>query len=220
MKTKTSKRNYFNEKEFKINLLKYQETCIIEDNIIIKSDKEIEHYLMKNLTTLAGAVIFNYGYWNYEGEEIDDLKQHALENCFKQLIKFSPEKGSTFNYFTKICRMSLMNYTVRREKHRKHLDIGDSTIEIVDKSQTDFDYFMDNVEENLFKIIDKLDPIYQEKYEKIASIILDYMRKNKNFISKTDLYTHGKNFGVKNSDIRNFVADIQPYKDILFEGIN
>ena len=29
-----------------------------------------------------------------------------------------------------------------------------------------------------------------------------------------------KSFGVKNSDIRNFIADIQPYKDILFEGVN
>ena len=77
-----AKRNYFNEKEFRENLLKYQQTCKVDNKIVLYSDKEIEKYLMKNLTTLAGAVIFNYGYWNYELEEIDDLKQHALENCF------------------------------------------------------------------------------------------------------------------------------------------
>ena len=94
--------------------------------------------------------------------------------------------------------MSLMNYTVRREKHRNHHDIGDSLIEIQDRKYVDFDYFMENVEENIFKIIEQeLDPVYQNKYEKIASIILDYMRKNKNFISKTDLYQHGKKFWCK-----------------------
>ena len=45
------------------------------------------------------------------------------------------------------------------------------------------------------------------------------MRKTKKFISKTDLYTHGKNFGVKNSDIRNFIANMQPHNEALFEGI-
>ena len=211
---KKKNKKYFNEKDFVKKLLIYQESCKEENK-----NEIIEQQLIMDIEKIVGAIIHKHGFYRFEGEDIDDLRQHALENCYKSLVKFIPGKGTAFNYFTKISKMSLLNYTIRREKHRGHSDVMEQ-IDLEDPQKNNFDFFLENLEENFFKIIDKLNPEEKQKNEKIAVMILDYIRKNRVFESKTDLYSHGKAFGIKNSDVRNFINKFKEHKNILFDNIN
>lgn len=137
-------------------------------------------------------------------------------SCFTNFAKFNTSKGSAFNFFTKISRISLLNYTTRREKHRSHTDI-ETQQQLEGRYSQNKEFFFDNLEYSLFKIIDEnFLGNRRKKYITISSLILDYMRKTEKFISKSDLYSWMRSYGIKNVEVREFVRAMESFGDNIF----
>ena len=215
----TKNKNYFNEEKFQKLLKVYQsETTLGEDGkTIIKTNKEIQSQLVKEVEKIINAIIMVYRYWIFE--DYDDLKQHALQACFTNFMKFSPEKGTAFNYYSIIAKISLLNYTDRKKKHRNHHNIDDF-ISLEHKEEVNYSLFFDNLEDTLFAIIDEnYVGKKREEFVKIASVLIDYLRKTKKWISKSDVYSWSRSLGLKNSEIRQFIKEMSKYKKELFESV-
>ncbi len=149
-------------------------------------------------------------------EDIEDLQQHAMHECFKNFLKFNPSKGTCFNYFSIIAKISLLNYTDRRKRHRNHSDIEEQ-VELIGRPEPDYEIFLDSVEDTLFEIIDEnFVGNRRKKYVKIASVIIHYLRITKKFISKSDLYAFARSYSIKNTEIREFVKSMSKYNSELF----
>jgi len=217
---KAKKRNYFDEENFRKMLYEYQEvTEVGEDGkTIIKTDKVLQEKMVKEIEKIVNAIIMVYRYYIFE--DYDDLKQHALHACFTNFMKFTPEKGTAFNYYSIISKISLLNYTDRKKKHRNHQNIEDFTFVLEHREEPNYELFFDEVEDTLFGIIDE-NFIGKKRTEfvKIASVIIDYLRKTKKFVSKSDLYAWGRSLGIKNNQIREFVKEMGVYRAEIFEGI-
>lgn len=138
-------------------------------------------------------------------------------SCYTNFAKFNTSKGSAFNFFTKISRISLLNYTSRRKKHRVHSDI-EKQEHLMGKSYQNKHFFFDNLEISLFKIIDEnFIGNRRKKYVMISSLILDYMRRTEKFISKSDLYSWMRSYGIKNNEVREFVRSVGKYNEKIFD---
>lgn len=175
----------------------------------------MEALLTTEVLKIVKAVINKFRYYIYE--DYDDLVQHGIMNCYTNFAKFSTSKGSSFNYFTKISRISLLNYTTRRKKHRIHSNI-ETQEHLVQKSYQNKDFFFDNLEYTVFAIIDE--NFIGKKRKKniiIFSLILDYMRKTEKFISKSDLYSWMRSYGIKNNEVREFIRSIEKYNENIFD---
>ena len=207
-------KNYFNEAEFCALLSKYQQSIKIEDGTIIEKNIEIETDLTKRVEKIVKAIIMIYRYYIFE--DYEDLMQHAMHACFKNFVKFDPTKGTAFNYFSIIAKISLLNYTTRRKKHRELHDIADY-IDLEAKEQVNYSLFFDNLEGLLFDIINRnyVGKI-RKQYIKITTVLVDYLRKTKVFISKTDLYSWTRSYGIKNAEVRQYVAEMNKYNDKIF----
>lgn len=163
---------------------------------------------------IVKAVINNWHYYIFE--DYDDLVQHGIMNCYTNFAKFNTSKGSAFNFFTKIARISLLNYTTRKQKHRSHVDI-ETQFDLEARPEQNKEFFFDNLEHSLFKIIDEnFLGKRRKKYITISSLILDYMRKTEKFISKSDLYSWMRSYGIKNVEVREFIRSIEEYNDSIF----
>ena len=46
---------------------------------------------------------------------------------------------------------------------------------------------------------------------------MEYVRENKMIIGKNDLFSTFREYGYKTSDYKKFIADIEPYKQQLYE---
>ena len=212
-------KNYFNEESFLKMLYKYQEVTTIDENKkILQTDRVLEENLVKEIKKIVNAIIIVYRYYIFE--DYDDLMQHGLNACFTNFLKFNPEKGTAFNYYSIIAKISLLNYTDRKKKHRNHHNIEDYNMILENRDEVNYDLFFDNLEDTLFGIIDEN---YLGKrrndYNKIASVIIDYLRKTKKFVSKSDLYAWGRSLGIKNNQIREFVGEMSKYNSEIFEGV-
>jgi len=214
-------KNYFNEQEFQTMLFEYQgvTTCHPDDiKHVLITDRKLERKLLKEIKKIVNAIIIVYRYYIFE--DYDDLMQHGIHACYTNFMKFNPEKGTTFNYFSIIAKISLLNYTDRKKKHRNHQNIEDYNTTLENRQEINYDLFFDNLEDTLFGIIDEN---YlgkkRDEYNRIASLIIDYLRKTKKFISKSDLYTWGRSYGIKNNQIRGFVNELSQYNTEIFEGI-
>lgn len=196
-------------------LKEYQETTIMRDGVAIIKNKQLEEDLVKELVKIVNAIIFVYRYHIFE--EYEDLKQHALHACYTNFMKFSPTKGTCFNYFSIISKTSLLNYTIRKKRHRNLHDI-DEQIHLESEKQINYDMLFDELEDTLFEIIDEnFLGSKRKKYTKIASLIIDYLRKTKKFIGKSDLYSFCRSYGVKNTEVREFVKAMDEHNSKIFE---
>lgn len=214
-------KNYYNEEEVQKMIFAYQDITVTHpDNIkhIISTDRELEKKILKAVKKIVNAIIMVYRYYIFE--DYDDLMQHGLNACYTNFMKFTPEKGTSFNYFSIIAKISLLNYTDRKKKHRNHQNIEDYNMILENREEINYDLFFDNLEDTLFGIIDEN---YlgnkREEYIRIASIIIDYLRKTKKFISKSDLYCWGRSYAVKNNQIRGFVNEMSKYNTEIFSGV-
>jgi len=218
MGKKRNRHFYYDEKQVQEMLKEYQSTIRISNDRLIYKDEILERKIVNEVEKVVDAIIMNYRYYIFEPYE--DLKQHALLACFTNFLKFNKEKGSSFNYFSLISKISLLNYTTRKKKHRNHQNI-DEQIGLKSKNDFNFSMFMDNLEESLFTIVDEnFVSDKRSKYIKIASLLVDYLTKTRKFVSKSDLYSWCRSYGVKNSDVREFVKDIAKHNDVLFEGVS
>lgn len=141
-------------------------------------------------------------------------------NCYTNFAKFNTSKGSAFNFFTKISRISLLNYTTRREKHRSHTDI-ETQQHLESRYSHNPAFFFDSLEASLFKIIDEnYIGKKRKRFITIASLILDYMRKTEKFVSKSDLYSWARSYGVKNVEIREFIKSMEEHSENIFDVLD
>lgn len=210
-------RNYFDEASFQIMLKQYQETTVMRDKVAIIKDEVLEQKLIKEILKIVNAIIMVYRYHIFE--DYEDLRQHALQACYTNFMKFNPKKGTCFNYFSIISKISLLNYTDRRKKHRNHQNIEDQ-IHLQSNNYTNYDDLFDRLENTLFSIVDEnFLGNKRKKYIKIISLIIDYLRKTKKFISKSDLYSWCRSCGIKNTDVREFINEIKKYNNKIFEGV-
>ena len=210
-------KNYFNEEEFQENLKKYQLSAIVRDGIAIQKDEVIEVYLVTEVTKIVNAIIMVYRYYIFE--DYEDLKQHALQACYTNFLKFNPKKGTCFNYFSLISKMSLLNYTSRRQRHRNHADIEDQ-LSLNANKEVNYDIFFEDLESTLFNIIDEnYIGEQRKKYIKVASLIIEYFRKTRKFVSKSDLYSWIRSFGIKNNVVREFIKEMQQHNTQIFSVI-
>ena len=211
-------RNYFDEENFQAMLKQYQETTILKEKVVIKKDAVLEEKLVVEVTKIVKAIISVYRYYIFE--DYDDLMQHALNACFTNFMKFNTSKGTAFNYFSIISKISLLNYTTRKEKHRNLQDVTEQ-IDLESRKEIDYHEFFDSLEDTLFTIIDEnYVGTTRKNYNKIASIILSYFKLNKKLVSKSDLYAYARSIGVKNTQVRAFVKEISNNHNIeLFTGV-
>jgi len=166
---------------------------------------------------IVDRIISIYGFHYFE--DADDLKQHAVLACFTNYLKFTPNKGSAFNYFSLIAKRSLQNYTLRRKKHRLNVDIEEQ-LELPAQSILHMDRFLEELGDSFVSIIEEHYTGFQkEKYLRIASIIILYLDNMQTFISKTDMYAYAKSFGFKSPEIRDFIKNMNEYRSDLLEGI-
>ena len=190
-KVPSKNKSYFVETEFRQALERYR----------LAPSHLDEKYLTDKIYLIAGAIIQKHGFLRFEGEEIDDLKQHGALNCFRSLKNFDPSRGSAFNFLTKICKMSILNYTLRRQKHRGHGDIVDHT-EIEQNPHFDMEAVEEKLKSALKKIVD-LQPNHEEAYQKIYDFFCDYINQNHTFHLR-DLNKAAKEAGINKRLFFNF----------------
>jgi len=214
-------RNYFDEQKFREMLYKYQDVTVLDPEVtkkIISTDRVLEEKLIVEVKKIVNAIIIVYRYYIFE--DYDDLMQHGLHACYTNFVKFKPEKGTAFNFFSIIAKISLLNYTDRKKKHRNHQDIADYNMTLESREEVNYELFFDNLEDTLFGIVDEnYVGKKRDEYTKIASVIIDYLRKTKKFVSKSDLYAWGRSMGIKNNQIRGFVNEMGNYNNEIFEGV-
>lgn len=205
---------YYDEKLAVDLIHKWQDSAYIMNGVVMQRDINIENKIMVEINKIALAIINQYRYHIFEPTE--DLMQEAVKECWRNLPKFSTAKGTSFNYFSLICKRHLLNYTTRRSKHRNLNDV-DEQIDLESKKEINYDLFFDDLEVTLFRIINEnYLRAKRKKYLVIASVILDYLRKTRKYISKTDMYSWGRSWGLKTSDIREFITSMSSYKEDIF----
>lgn len=210
-------KNYFNEEEFQEGLKKYQQSAVVRDGVAVQKDEKIEVYLVTEVTKIVNAIIMVYRYYIFE--DYEDLKQHALQACYTNFLKFNPKKGTCFNYFSLISKMSLLNYTSRRQRHRNHSDIEDQ-VHLNASKEVNYEMFFEDLESTLFNIIDEnYIGEQRKKYTRVASLIIEYFRKTRKFVSKSDLYSWIRSFGIKNNVVREFIKEMQQHNEKIFSII-
>lgn len=221
VKEKKKANNYFNEERVSKWILEYQHTAIKEkdqegNEIVVWKDVKLEEQITLEIIKIVKAIIQVYRYYKFEPYE--DCLQHGLMSCYTNYMKWTPSKGTCFNYFSIISKRSLLNYTERRQKHRNHSDIDDH-IELHAQNFSNFERFIDDMRENLFDIVNEnFIGKKRKRFIQIAIILTDYLHKTKKFVSKTDFYSWARSYGMRSIDIREFVKDISQHGYELFEG--
>jgi len=215
-------KQYFNEENVRALIRQYQETAVTDKDengklIVLEKDTKIERQITDEVIKVVKAVIQVYRYYIFE--PYDDCVQHGIQSCFTNYMKFTPAKGTAFNFFSIIAKISLLNYTDRRKKHRNHSDVADQ-INLHAATNVDFDTLVDDMENTLFIIVDEhYTGKKRKKYLQIASILVDYLHKTKKFVSKSDLYSWARSYGMRSIDVHEFITAIKEYNNELFNGV-
>jgi len=216
-------KNYFDEDYVRGLIKEYQTTTqytVGEKNKIkiISKDDKLENKITDEIMKIVKAIIQLYRYYIFEPYE--DCVQHGIHACYTNYLKFDIEKGTAFNYFSWIVKRSLLNYTDRRKKHRGHADV-DMQVDLIAHKTSDVDNFADDFERTFIGIINE-NFLKQKRrdYLQISGLMAEYIRKNKKFISRTDMFNFVKSFGFKAKEIKVFMADIIPYRSDLFHLIS
>ena len=200
---------YFDEKAFKLMISEYQKSCVFMNGIVIHKDVVLERKITIEVMKIVEAIINQYRYHVFEDKE--DLRQEGIKACFSNFTKFSPEKGSAFNFFSIITKIHLLNYTDRRKRHRNLVDV-DECLEVPACIETNYTLFFENLEVTLFKIVDEnWVGTRRKRYVRISAIILDYLRKSQKFVSRSDLYAWSRSWGVKSSLVREYIKDMSKF---------
>jgi len=219
---KSTSNNYFDEEQVTKWIFDYQKSAVIEENsegvsIVVWKDKKLEELISIEILKIVKAIIQVYRYYVFE--PYDDCVQHGMMSCFTNYMKWKPEKGTAFNFFSIISKRSLLNYTERRQKHRNHSDIDDHQ-DLQNNNLVDFDSFIEDMKDSLIGIINENYIGKQRKnFINIVIILTDYLFKTKKFISKTDFYSWARSYGMRSIDIREFVKEMTIHGCELFEGL-
>jgi len=211
-----SDKNYFNEEYVQGMINEYQRKAVTLPNeknkpVVQNTDflfKKLEEDITVEVQKLVKAIIYIYGYQRFE--PFDDLMQAGMLACFPNFLKFNKKNGTAFNFFSLISKRSLLNYTTRKKKHREVQDIADKVNIHSPKYQDDIDFSVDDLERVLSQIVDEnFLGKKRNKFQIIVSIICDYLRKNRKYIGKSDLYKFAGGYGMRSLDMREFINDVK-----------
>lgn len=211
--------NYFPEEKVKELILKYQqETKVDENGNVIEKDEALETEIVKHLLTIVKCIINVYKYYIFE--DYDDLVQHGIINCFSSIMKYNPKYGTVFNYFSIVAKLSLYNYTMRRKKHRNHLDI-DEQIGLESPQHVSWDLFFDNIETELNKIVNEnFIGDKRMNYLKINCLFVRYFRNNIKQQSKSDILKYFRSYGIKSSVYKQYLNDLNEISGVIKDITN
>lgn len=197
---------YYSEDEAQKLIALYKQSFIIVDGVVVGKNEVVENRIMEMVRKIVIAIINNYRYYIFE--EYEDLIQAGLEACYKGLPRYKEDRGTSFNYFSLITKIHLLNYTDRRKKHRGHLDIEEQE-EAEGRYEESFDLTLDNLKNSLFHKIDRsFVKNKRKKYTKITLVLVDYLDKSKKIINKSDLYAWARSYGIKPIEIREYFAEV------------
>lgn len=193
------------------SIKKNEEGKIIARNIVY--EKEV----LANMLLIVNAVINKYGIWRFERFEI--LQLEGLAECWRSLPTFDPSrKKKFFHFLSLVTKYHLINLTKKDKEMRETADIAIQP-DLEGQYSVGNEFFFEDMERELFNIIDEKFPQEDkhDKYIDLASILMEYLRENKMIVGKNDLLSIFREYGYKTSDYKKFIADIEPYKQRLYE---
>lgn len=210
---------YFDEDYFADLVLNHYLPSIKKDENgnIISSDKTLEKEVLANMLLIVNAVINKYGIWRFEKFEI--LQSEGLAECWRSLPTFDPSrKKKFFHFLSLVTKYHLINLTKKDKEMRETADIAIQP-DLEGRYNVGNEFFFEDMERELFNIIDEKFPQEDkhDKYIDLASILMEYLRENKMIVGKNDLLSIFREYGYKTSDYKKFIADIEPYKQRLYE---
>lgn len=204
------KKNYYDEKKVQELIRIYKEQTIFENGVCISRNVKSENELVKEVQKIVAAIIFTYGYQRFEPYE--DLMQHGMMACIPNFLKFSAQYGTSYNFFSLIAKKSLLNYTIRRKRHRNGVEFEKIKNVVRNDGEYDFSNFIADIEDDMFFIIDQnFIGTKRKKHTKTASLIIEYLNKSQTFVSKSDLYCWCRSYGVKQNIVREFIKDFSRF---------
>jgi hypothetical protein len=210
--------NYFDEEYVKKMIYEYQRKAITIPNekgkpVVQNTDYEfklLEEKITIEVLKLVKAIIYIYSYHRFE--PFDDLLQAGMLACFPNYLKFDERNGSAFNFFSLIAKRSLLNYTTRKKKHREVQDISEKVNLRSPKYIDSLDFFIDDMERTITNIVDEnFLGKKRKKFLIIVAIIADYLKKNKKYIGKSDLYKFAGGYGLRSLDMREFINEMKKF---------
>lgn len=214
--------NYFDEELVSNLIFDYQKSAIREKNsegieTVVWKDERLEELITLEVLKIVKAIIQVYRYYIFE--PYDDCLQHGIMSCYTNFMKWTPEKGTCFNFFSIISKRSLLNYTDRKKRHRNLSDIDDHT-EIHAKAFSSFDHYIEHdLKTTLIEIVNEnYVGKMRKRFLSISVILSDYLLKTKKYVSKTDFYSWARSYGMRSIDIREFVKEISKHDVELFNG--
>jgi hypothetical protein len=216
---KKKSNNYFDEEKVTKWIVEYQTSALKEIDsegkvTVLWKDVVLEEKIMVEVIKIVKAIIQVYRYYVFE--DYDDCLQHGSMSCYQNFMKWTKEKGSAFNFFSIISKRSLLNYTDRRKKHRNHNDIADQ-IDLYDNKSMNFDFYLEEVQDTLIDIVNKsFMGKKRKRFISISLILVDYLKKTKKFVSKTDFYSWARSYGMRSIDIREFMKAMREHGTELF----
>lgn len=217
-KHKSDKKGMYFDEEYFADLVlnKYLPSVKKDDEgNIISRDAEAEKEVLANILLIVNAVINKYGIWRFEKWDI--LQNEGVSECWRALETFDPSrKKKFFHYLSLVAKFHLVNLTKKDKESRKAADV-DICPELEGKQYNEDDLFIEELENAIFDIIDKdFDSSIHDKYIDLASILMDYIKKNRMIVGKNDLYSTFREYGYKTNDFKKFIADLEPYKEELY----
>ncbi len=212
-------KNYYNEDYVNDMLLEYQQIAETTQDakghkIVINKTPRIEHLetqITIEVMKVVKAIIFLYRYDRYM--EYDELESLGIMACFQNYLKFDPQFGSSFNFFSLIVKKCLYGVTTRNSKKREKNvyleDLGDA---IHSPKVPNIEEFVYDLRAVLYDVVDcNFLSKKRKKYNLITDVICDYIMKTKAYISKTDMYRFCGNYSLRASDVRMYINDIRKY---------
>jgi len=172
--------------------------------------KYLENKITIEIQKLVKAIIYIYGYHRFE--PFEDLIQAGMLACFPNYLKFNEKNGTAFNFFSLIAKRSLLNYTTRKKKHREVQSIEEKVNIRSPKYVNDIEFFVEDMERTLTAIVNEnFLGKKRKKFVIIVAIICDYLKKNKKYIGKSDLYKFAGGYGMRSLDMREFIKDMKMF---------
>ena len=187
------------------------------DGNIISRNAVFEKEVLANMLLIVNAVINKYGIWRFERFEV--LQSEGLAECWRSLPTFDPSrKKKFFHFLSLVAKYHLINLTKKDKDMRETADI-EIQPDLESQKYVKDDFFFEDMEVTLFNIIDDHfnTPDKHDKYIDLASILMEYVRENKMIIGRNDLFATFREYGYKTSDYKKFIADIEPYKQQLYD---
>lgn len=218
---KSEEKNMYFDEEYFADLVqtKYLPSLKKDKNgKLVSSNTEVEREVLAQMLKIVNAVINKYGIWRFERREI--LRSEGLGECWRSLPTFDPSRGKKyFHFLSLVAKYHLINLTKKDKESRQSADISIQP-DLESKEIVKNDFFFEDLERTLFDIIDDNFSEEQSKHDKyidLASILMEYIRENRMIVGKNDLFSTFREYGYKTSDYKKFIADIEPYKQQLFE---